>query len=636
MEKDSRKKKHANKKKDISGNRSPLHDLNGQVLILRKNCKNRTISSSVSVEASEGCSSSTKTLPTKKPKPQFKFTNCTAQKSATAGRGSSMVLRSKEDDIRKKLISQKQRKNHSLLYRRNINKKSTLSSGPRNPVNTLKKGFEELGEKLKNLQESGPGKAVCGSGLEFANLHDNKNIREDSASRTIDSNGSTATKTPPVEASVSPEIQCGSHSNVLVSAAAVTPICYGAGHLVSGVTDKRKCRSRGILTVGGENANLFEYGSNEGKVIDESQASLIPMPAEASLLWLLPPCDEEYEGNDSDLEKKLERCRKIPGNDSVLLDLGSSPSTLSGNASDFDSYGVSSNVGDTESTGKTRIVWRSPRRVPEQQAFSGPSSRKIDEFFLVDTSHCTPMDKTINSREDKDYSYNQIGDSAAVSVGSLSSGNVIQTPDSNSSSERHFDDYEHQRIHFKSEFELVTDILHGASLSPRSKMSICDASGFDMHFTDLASHSDSIDLNQLPQKSLGKTSSVFDSMSENLSVSQMRISWMDGLVSQTHEMDRFDCCRCLSDEEVDAEGCSDKHQMAYPGIESGANKECDMLRNSGLKSPVLDCESTFLRIEKPLSPHRRNSCAESISTNGGGLVASGDSDWTICCKDHFF
>ncbi|CAI9762924.1 unnamed protein product [Fraxinus pennsylvanica] len=582
MENDSRKKKHANTKKDISENRSPLQDLNAQVLILRKNCSKNCTNSSYS-------SSSTKTLLTKKPKRQFKFTNCATQKSATAGGGSSIVLRSKENDIRKKPISQKLRKNHPLLYHRKINKKSNLSSRPRNPVNTLKKGFEGVGEKLKNLQESGPGKMSWGTGLEFANLDDNKNIREDSTSRTIDSNSSTATKTPPIEASVSPEIQCGSHSKVLVSAAAVTPICYGAGHLVLGVTDKRKCRSRGILTVGCENANLFEYGSNEGKMFDESQASLIPLPGEASLHWLLSPCDEEHEGNESDLEKKLERCRMIPGNDSVLLDLGSSPSTSSGNASDFirdfDSSGVSSNVGDTESTGKTRNVLLSPRRVPEQHAISEPSSRKIDEFFLVDTPHCTPMGKAINSQEDKDYSYNQIGDSAAVSVGSLSSGNVIQTPDSNSSSERHIDDYEHQRLHFEP--ESVTEILHGVSLSPRNKMSICDAPAFDMHCTNLASHSHSVDLNQLPQQSSGKTSSVFDSMSENLSLSQMRISWRDGLVSQTYEMDRFDCCRCLSDEEVDAEseGCSDKRKMAYPGTESSANKECDVLRNSGFKSP---------------------------------------------------
>ncbi|CAI9777071.1 unnamed protein product [Fraxinus pennsylvanica] len=685
MENQSRKKKQASKKKEISENRSPLQDLNGQVLIHRKNYRKFcTNSSSVSVESpkerslhsssssSTSCSSCTKTLLTKLSKPQLKFTNCTTQKSVAGGGGvetggdSSLVLRSKENDIRKRSLSQKLRKNHPpLLYQRKINKKSTLSSGPRYPVNTSKKGLEEFGEKIKTLQESGPGestidlfgisknsnslnrvenctpagKIACGSGLEIVNLYDNKNIREDSTSRTIDSNCSTAAKTPPVEASVSPEIQRKSHSKVLVSTAFMTPICYGAGHLVSGITDKRKCRSRGILTAGRENANLFEYKSNEGKVIKESRASLIPMPAEASLHWLLSPCDVEHEGNDSDLKKRLERCRMISGNNSVLLDLGSSPSTLSGNASDFvcdsDSYCVSSNVGDTASTGKTRNVLLSPRRAPELQGFWGPSSRKIDEFFLVDTPHRTPTDKAINSRGDKNYSYNQIGDSAAASVGSLSSGNVIQTPDSNSGSECHIDDYEHRRRHFESEFESVTEILQGMSLSPRSKMSICDTPGLDMHCTDLASHSHSIDLNQLPEKNLDKTSIVFESMSENLSLSQMRISWRDGMVSQTYEIDEFDCCRCLSDEDVDADGCTNKYLMAFPGTESGANEEC-ALRNSDLKSPVLECESNISDMQKAiLSPHRQNSCAESICTNGGGLVASGDSDWTICYKNHF-
>ncbi|CAA3010681.1 Hypothetical predicted protein [Olea europaea subsp. europaea] len=680
MENRSRKKKEASKKKEISENRSPLQDLNGHVLIHRKNYgKNCTNSSSVSVEAtkerslhpscsssSTPCSSSTKTL-TKKPKPQSKLTNCTTQKSAAAaGGGGSLVLRSEENDIRKKSISQKLRKNNPhFLYQRKINKKSTLSSGPRNPVNTSKKGLEEFGEKINNLQESGPGestieqfgisnssnclnsvenctpagKLACGSGLEFLNLYGNKNKREDSTSRTIASNCSTATKTPPVEASVSPEIQCGSHSKVLVSTAFMTPICYGAGHLISGVTDKRMCRSRGILTVGRENSNLFEYKSNERKVTKESRASLIPIPAEAWLHWMSSPCDEEPEGNDRNLKTRLERCRMISGNDYMLLDLGSSPSTLSGNVSDFvcnsDSYSVYSNVGDTASTGKTRNVLLSPRRTPELHGFSGPSSRKIDEFFIVDTPHCTPTGKAINSQEDKGYSYNQIGDSAAGSVGSLSSGNVIQTPDSNSSSERHIDNYEHQGHHFESEFESVTEILQGVSLSPRSKMLMCDTPGLDMH-CDLSSNSHSIDLNQLPKKNLDKTSSVFESMSENLSLSQMRISWRDGLVSQTYEMDEFDCCRCLSDEEVDAEGCASKHLMAFQGTESSANKEFDVLRNSRLKSPVLECESNISEKRRAiLSPHRRNSCAESICTNGGGLVASGDSDWTICYENHF-
>ncbi|KAL2506172.1 hypothetical protein Adt_21793 [Abeliophyllum distichum] len=682
MENESRKKKQANKKKEIYENRSPLQDLNG-VLIHRKNCRKNctnsssSSSSSVSVEAPKGClrslvssssSSSSKTLLTKKPKPQFKFTNCNTQKSSAEAAGSSTLLRSEANDIRKKPPPQKPRKNHpSSLYQRKNNTKSALSSGPRNPLNTLKKGFEEFEKKLKNLHESGPGeptidlsgifinsnglnsvenytpagKIACGSGVEFSNIDDNRNKREDSTSRTIDSDSSNAAKTPPVEASVSPEIQCGSHSSVLVSAVAVTPICYGAGHHVSGVTDKRKCKPRGILTVDREKAILFEHESDDPKVINESQASLIPMPAEASLHWLFSPCDEEHEGNGSGLDRRLENCRMIPENDSVLIDLGSSPSSLSGIGSDFvsdpDSYGVSSNVGDIASTGKTWNFLLSPRSVPELQEFPESSSMKIDEFFLADTPHSTPSGKAVNSGEDKNYSYNQIGDNAAASVGSLSSGNVIQTPDSNSSSERHINDYEHQSRHFESEFDLMTEILHEVSLSPRSKMSVFDTPGLDMHSTNLASHSHSIDLNQFPQKNLDKTTSVFDSMSENLSLSQMRISWRDGLVSQMFEMDEFDCCRCLSDEEVDAEGCSNKHLMAYPWTESNANKESNVLRNSGLKSPVLECESNISEKGKAiLSPHRRNSCAESICTNGGGLVVSGDSDWTICYKNHFF
>ncbi|PSR98378.1 Forkhead box protein like [Actinidia chinensis var. chinensis] len=46
-----------------------------------------------------------------------------------------------------------------------------------------------------------------------------------------DTSTATTTQTPQVQASVSPDIQCG--SSMLVSSA--TPTCYGARHIVSGV-----------------------------------------------------------------------------------------------------------------------------------------------------------------------------------------------------------------------------------------------------------------------------------------------------------------------------------------------------------------------------------------------------------------
>ncbi|TXG46771.1 hypothetical protein EZV62_026065 [Acer yangbiense] len=64
----------------------------------------------------------------------------------------------------------------------------------------------------------------------------------------------------------SPEIQtqCGDSTLAFKT---TTPACYAAGYIVSGVTDKRKCRSRGILTVGDN--NLLDL-------------DMVPLPAEAS------------------------------------------------------------------------------------------------------------------------------------------------------------------------------------------------------------------------------------------------------------------------------------------------------------------------------------------------------------------
>ncbi|GAB4825684.1 hypothetical protein Ancab_008579 [Ancistrocladus abbreviatus] len=73
------------------------------------------------------------------------------------------------------------------------------------------------------------------------------------------------TKLASGSASASPKIQCGSSS--LVSK---TPACYGAGYVVFGVTDKTKCRPRGVLTV--EDNYFLGFGKLKGcdNVVDHS------------------------------------------------------------------------------------------------------------------------------------------------------------------------------------------------------------------------------------------------------------------------------------------------------------------------------------------------------------------------------
>lgn len=265
-----------------------------------------------------------------------------------------------------------------------------------------------------------------------------------------------STTTPPLQVSVSPEIQnCDIPSTS-------TPACYGAGHVVSGIKDKRKCRPRGVLTVG-------ENGSD--KIILQN-------PSEASVQWLLSPYDES-----------------------------SSPSAL-----------------------------------PEVQG------------FLVSPPSCKAV--SMQAHEES----NVFRDNTPFSLDSLSSGNVIQTPQSDSSCDRNVGLF----------------------------------SWFNSNCHKLESESTSV-------------SYSYPSI-ERAMQSQLRISWREGLVSRAFEIDEPDCCRCLSDDEEDGNRCSNlKNEEDYNpnGASDGEGKE-------------------------------KFCCAESISTDGGGLVASGDSDWTICYRNRLF
>lgn len=98
----------------------------------------------------------------------------------------------------------------------------------KNSVLSLKKKSKELQTKMKNSQETS-----SGDHLEAPTV-----------------------KTPPVEASVSPDIQFPSDYKMIVSQSTEPPVCYAAGHLLSGVADKRKCRRRGSLR-GCEKVDLF-------------------------------------------------------------------------------------------------------------------------------------------------------------------------------------------------------------------------------------------------------------------------------------------------------------------------------------------------------------------------------------------
>ncbi|KAI7737004.1 hypothetical protein M8C21_005417, partial [Ambrosia artemisiifolia] len=365
---------------------------------------------------------------------------------------------------------------------------------------------------------------------------DNKNMVEDhtpstkipcgsvfnctsSAKSNGESSNTATTKTPPAEPSVSPEIQSNLCRSVLVSGAAPSA-CYGAGHVVSGVTDKRKCKARGILSVGKTGQGM----------VTKSRHSLIPFPPiEASVSWRLSP---------SNVDKDVD--------DGVVATANHEPAI------------------------------------------------SLEEIPLsFDFNECSPF-----------------------SADSLGSENIMQTPNSDSSLERHassswLKEGIQPKYQFQSKLDQVIDVPQHESLSPYDNSSPWDPPRLSFELADSSPRSDHTKLNHLRENSGIHESRISNSTSDNVSVSEMRVSWRDGLITSISDKEELDCCRLLSDEENDAD---------------------DVLKSYKL----LDDEVRVDVKAKDTSPVQVNPCAESICTDGGGLIASADSDWTLDYKNRSF
>ncbi|XP_022742316.1 uncharacterized protein LOC111293702 isoform X2 [Durio zibethinus] len=463
-----------------------------------------------------------------------------------------------------------------------------------------------------------------------AGIGNHKNrLMDDDKSNTSSSN----TKTPPIQASFSPEIQS-------TTITATTPACYGAGHLISRVTDRRKCKARGVLAValpgtGDNNISINNYNNVDcedyATGLDKNcSVSMPPLPAEASMHWLLSPCHEDNEDdkeNSAPFHSLLEH-KTLPSPSSPLSDLGLS----------LDWCNLSNNTSDAtnSSTEKSQKSINNMLISTEVPQFQVRLDSLCDDAPVSSSPNATPYSRAVPLKEGAKHSYN-IGGNSPFSADTLGSENVMQTPSSDSSLERHIglscsSARDHKRHHLHSERLSVAGDLRMASLSPESHVSIWDTNGSSFQFDRLTTPSNSMDLSQfqkiLDDQSLWTSNSAF----ENVSQSHMRISWREGLVSRIFEMDEFDGCRCLSDEEEDLNVNSSDPCKSCQSLEINVDLgNIPTLTNACGSTEFLDGESK----EKLHSPVQC-SCAESISTDGGGLARSEDSDWNLCYKNNLF
>ncbi|GAV67155.1 hypothetical protein CFOL_v3_10664 [Cephalotus follicularis] len=647
--------------------RNPLKDFKCNI-----NSSSSNASTSISIEAPKGClrlilshTSFSSRTHINKPVKTLSKTKTTPKSAPIASKRTVF-----DNPISQKPL--KVKKNAPCLYQwqsgkkpsSKSNKDSVLDSSG-SPVNRFPSGSQDLqqdqllcaisvaNDKCNDDANLTPvSKVATASGL-VCRVNDDD---EDGKSNTT---GKSNTKTPPVQPSVSPEIQCGSTllSTKTATTTTTTPACYGAGYVLSGVSDKRKCRPRGILTVGGDNNDLLAFGKakdfniidndddddddddddhiDKGAVNNSSSVSMVPLPSEASVHWLLSPCNEEDEDQKENSENGSFPFRRLEHS-----------SSLTSSNHGF-SLGLCKSNNDSRSTAtdnnrRQSTSLFSPSELTEFREFWGSLN---DNVVLPSSPHVTtPSGEAADLEEGRKYRYDLGGDSTPFSADLLGSGNVMCTPQSDSGSDRCVGlscliaEEDHKKHHLDSPLNLVFEDLQLESLSPKRHVSIWDPTNSSFQFDCFTTPSTSVDLCRLQKILDDRTSWFSDSTSENVPESHMRISWREGLMSRIFEMDEFDSCRCLSDEDEDVNGSCDEKLRFCQSPELNINAEKDNYLTNGCGSEeFLDNEPIVDGNSKDRHPPLiACSCAESISTDGGGLIASGDSDWSLCYKNELF
>ncbi|XP_045808145.1 probable serine/threonine-protein kinase nek3 [Trifolium pratense] len=616
--------------------RSPLQDLNR----ISSSSNGSDASSSVSTEVPKGClrflaSSSFKT-PVNRPKNISKTPNSAprglALKQSKSNSSKENLPNGNNVGLQTKaLVPNKAKKNPPCLYQWQSGKKSSsrtvqnskhssalsergnISPAFPSSLKALKQKDDILGKISDNAVESGHLKS---SNRDANSTPSSKNVAGSDLDVTVyreaeDNFNRSNSKTPPIHNSLSPEIQSGS----LITT--TPPACYGAGYIVSGVTDKRKCRPRGILTVeenySGSAKMVADFidddddNDDEKKtkdvVVKEDSPSLLPLPTEALVHWLSSPRSKR--------EKILNCKSEIRLVESITLDSSTSPSSSSKAFWNLcDSSKTFWNVSDSSDLSGTANGMR------RKTSFS-ICAGSLSEFQVPFDSILFSPKSSPRLREDS--SENVIDENSPFSLNSIGSGNVIRTPQSDSSSDLHVvlslaHEDNQKEDDFNPNFNSFSDVLLSETFFLDSSMPLEDSVNSSFQFDCLPY--ESIDLSKLPKNLDYQEPWLSSSTVEIGSQSQRSISWREGLTSQVNEMDEFDSCRCLSDEEDLADNSCDSNRVSGTQInievDDSKKQNCDVgLTETEDKDLVLDGlgKSMF-------------SGAESISTDEGGLVAS--------------
>ncbi|CAL9179387.1 unnamed protein product [Musa hybrid cultivar] len=444
----------------------------------------------------------------------------------------------------------------------------------------------------------------------------------------------TSATTPPVQASISPEF------TVEASAVAATPVCFAAGHVIARVHDRRKCRPRGILTIGRDELEIEKIhggcpyptlvsvtppplarasvhwlsspseivSSGLGSSFDSSSKVLAAhCPAEASVEWLLPPCE------DGD---------NMPKDEFLMGYWRSSPYDSSRKKSPElrGLLGLDSPALETTPSSGIGI-----QQTPPTGGSESPFSMILERIAKISKS------KLVRPQQEMGGSCHGSGDSS-------NEVHFICTPSSFSSSTK-------QKNLADSKMDAMAEALETISLSPRSlnNDTSCQAPlpGLSFQFECLENPSSSVDLDRFQNLSCDRISTLKDdacAKEEILPSSQASISWREGTVSRIFELGELDHCQWLSEDEDSFIHHEEDRVRSVPDLEldpknigSTLKKQNEHIAPSGFGSVefVFEAEMSEAKVLHPQGP---TSCAESISIEGLVVDSSGDSDWAFFYK----
>ncbi|XP_066350104.1 uncharacterized protein [Miscanthus floridulus] len=434
--------------------------------------------------------------------------------------------------------------------------------------------------------------------------------------------------TPPVHASISPEVAaaCGS----------ATPACFAAGHhVVPGVGDRRKCRPRGILAIAGEGLTSQDLDEEPSRASIHWLSSPSGAEAwtsstkcgneEASVNWLASPRDE---GGVDLLEDEIFEprcssedafwrfspdCTGLLGSPllSGLLDFGTPASEMSG---------------ATPSSGF----------LPAQKTPSSGDSISPFSLIVKRASRSSSRFRTLCAQQGLGSSYRY--DSAAD-----------PTPISGES--RHDSVSNGTRSGFTrtgSRPLKMMECLEMMSLSLRPGDDDYEGNGtppaplpeLSFQFAGAPTPLESIDLTSFKRSPRDIELKAETSFRKSV-MADTRISWREGLVSRMFDIGDLDCCKWLSDDEGSPVLSLTEEALAdctnsQPGNGCCLHGSGDQQEACGFGSVEFSCIGDEPNNNSIKASPNHVSVAETMNTEGFELVTSDDSDWTLFYKNYLF